>query len=103
MFYLFALVGYHRDSFLRTGTEALNQCDTENVAVKVTTYKKDASKDNFSDLLGSETDDFVVLTENDVPGSSLNGKQPHELNVIQLKRWLACRGRSSDKKKIRAY
>ena len=73
-------------------TEASNQRDTENVAVKVTTYEKDASKDNFSDFLGSETDDFVVLTENDVPGSSLNGKQPHELNVIQLKRWLACHG-----------
>lgn len=37
-------------------------------------------------------DDFMVLTENDVPGSSLNGKQPHELNIFQLKRWLACHG-----------
>ena len=37
-------------------------------------------------------DNVIVLTENDVPGSSLNGKQPHELNVLQLKRWLACRG-----------
>ena len=37
-------------------------------------------------------DNVIVLTENDVPGSSLSGKQPHELNVLQLKRWLACRG-----------
>jgi len=34
----------------------------------------------------------MVLTENDVPGASLNGKQPHEMNKQQLKRWLVCRG-----------
>ena len=28
------------------------------------------------------------LSEDDVPGASLNGKSPRE----QLKRWLACRG-----------
>ena len=51
------------------------------------------SKDDTGDLLdAADSDDFVVLTENDVPGSALNGKQPHELNVLQLKRWLACRG-----------
>ena len=38
------------------------------------------------------SDDLPVFTEADIPGSSLNGKEPSELNVVQLKRWLACRG-----------
>jgi len=33
-----------------------------------------------------------LLRESDIPGASLNGKQPVELNIQQLKRWLACRG-----------
>ena len=37
-------------------------------------------------------DDIAVLTENDIPGSSLNGKLPVQLNVKQLKRWLSCCG-----------
>ena len=36
--------------------------------------------------------DFEVLTESDIPGASLNGKKPNELNVVQLRRWLSCRG-----------
>jgi len=44
-----------------------------------------------------EDDDIMVLTENDVPGVSLNGKQPHEMNKQQLKRWLACRGVTGNK------
>jgi len=40
----------------------------------------------------SSEEEIVMLTESDVPGASLNGKQPHELNVPQLKRWLACCG-----------
>ena len=35
--------------------------------------------------------DFDILNEDDVPGASLNGKKPSQLNVTQLKRWLACR------------
>jgi len=38
------------------------------------------------------SDDLPVFTEADIPGSSLNGKEPSELNIVQLKRWLACRG-----------
>ena len=34
----------------------------------------------------------VELTEDDVPGASLGMKQPEELKVPELKRWLACRG-----------
>ena len=35
---------------------------------------------------------FELLNEEDIPGTSLNGKKPRELNVHQLKRWLTCRG-----------
>ena len=48
-------------------------------------FEDDANVDWFSD-------DLLVLTEADIPGSSLNGKEPSELNVVQLKKWLACRG-----------
>ena len=66
MFYLFALGGYRCNSFLRQVTEALNYRGTENA---VSMYKKDASKDNSGDLFDAEfNDDFVVLTENYVPG-----------------------------------
>ena len=71
--------------------EALNRCGTESVTITVTPGK-DASKNDTGDLLDTDFDDFAVLTENDVPGSALNGKQPHELNILQLKRWLACHG-----------
>lgn len=37
-------------------------------------------------------DDILLLRESDIPGASLNGKAPSELNVVQLKRWLACCG-----------
>lgn len=43
--------------------------------------------------------DFEVLTESNIPGASLNGKKPKELNVIQLKRWLSCRGAPTSGKK----
>ena len=36
--------------------------------------------------------DVFLFEENDIPGASLNGKSPSELNVTQLTRWLACRG-----------
>ena len=36
----------------------------------------------------------IVLTGNDVPGASLNGKKPEELKNEELKRWLKCRGAS---------
>ena len=39
-----------------------------------------------------ESDNMPLLTEKDIPGASLHGKDPSELNVIQLKRWLNCRG-----------
>ena len=35
--------------------------------------------------------DFELLNEDDIPGASLHSKKPSELNILQLKRWLACR------------
>ena len=43
--------------------------------------------------------DFELLSEQDIPGASLNGKKPGQLNVVQLKRWLACRGAPMSEKK----
>jgi len=37
-------------------------------------------------------DNILLLTKRDVPGSSLNSMDPAKLNVVNLKRWLACRG-----------
>ena len=35
--------------------------------------------------------DKIVLKE-DIPGASLNGRDPSQLHVVELKRWLKCRG-----------
>lgn len=43
--------------------------------------------------------DVFLLDESDIPGASLNGKSPSELNVTQLRRWLACRGAPVNGKK----
>ena len=39
---------------------------------------------------GADLAKMYHLSEEDVPGASLCGKSPDELNVEQLKRWLAC-------------
>ena len=31
---------------------------------------------------------LVCLREEDIPGASLNGRQPSQLHVVELKRWL---------------
>jgi len=41
-----------------------------------------------------------MLTEADIPGASLNNKDPFELNILQLKRWLACHGAPLTGKKL---
>ena len=43
-------------------------------------------------VVDGEMGNIIMLNETDIPGASLNGKAPSELNVVQLKRWLACRG-----------
>ena len=47
-----------------------------------------SSSNGFEDNGGADwfSDDLLVLTEADIPGSSLNGKEPSELNAVQLKR-----------------
>ena len=43
------------------------------------------------------TDTFtipVILTENDIPGASLEGRKPAELKKADLLFWLRCRGDS---------
>ena len=37
-------------------------------------------------------DDILLLTGSNILGASLDGKDPSELSVVQLKRWLVCRG-----------
>ena len=46
--------------------------------------------DEMQSLNFNENLDDILLTEGDIPGASLNGKHPTELNITQLKRWLAC-------------
>ena len=42
---------------------------------------------------------MATLQEKDIPGSSLNGRNPSELKVPELKRWLACQGTPQKGKK----
>ena len=35
---------------------------------------------------------MLMLSEDDIPGASLKGRNPNNLTIVQLKRWLACRG-----------
>ena len=50
-------------------------------------------------IINDDEDDIILLTESDIPGASLDGKDPTELNVLQLKRWLACHGAPVNGKK----
>ena len=54
----------------------------------------DINIDPYLNDLCVETDleGVLLMTEKDIPGASLNGKDPSELQVVQLRRWLACRG-----------
>ena len=62
------------------------------------TPRLNMKKDDISELDRNRTsneyfvDKIITLDECDIPGASLNGKKPSQLNVLQLKRWLACRG-----------
>ena len=44
----------------------------------------------FAEMASEDTS--IVLTEADVPGASLQGRNVSALTVNELKRWLACRG-----------
>ena len=41
-----------------------------------------------------------ILTESDIPGALLPHEAPELCNVVQLKRWLTCRGASSTGRKV---
>ena len=40
---------------------------------------------------------FVDANENEIPGASLNGRDPTILSIPELKRWLRCREGASEK------
>ena len=40
-----------------------------------------------------------AVTEEDIPGASLNGFKPNDLHVMELKCWLKCRGATTSGKK----
>ena len=42
------------------------------------------------------------LTENDIDGASLSGRQPNQLTNKELKFWLTCRGQQCTKLKTKA-
>ena len=42
----------------------------------------------------SSAESNVILTENDIPGASLAGRNPSSLKNEELKFWLRCRGDS---------
>lgn len=48
----------------------------------------------------SEDSVFGPLCEKDVPGAALAGRNPSDLKVVELKRWLMCRGASVRGKKL---
>ena len=52
-----------------------------------------------TEINDDDDDVLLLLTESDIPGASLDGKDPTELNVSQLKRWLSCRGAPLNGKK----
>ena len=55
------------------------------------THPSDDVKDD-SEVESNCHDEILLLTELDIPGASLNGKDPRKLNLMQLKRCLSCRG-----------
>jgi len=52
--------------------------------------------DDIALQLRDKSDTMLLLSDQDIPGASLNGKDPTDLNIPQLKRWLACRGCSRE-------
>ena len=70
----------------------------------IASFVLNTSTDECTNIVESWNDDElsdydILLTEDDIPGASLKGKHPKELNVVELKRWLACRGAPQGGKK----
>ena len=70
----------------KDGFGAGDSMDIERNSVVSSDFKLTDSTEN------TDEGEVLMLQEDDIPGASLNGKDPSELNVVQLKRWLACRG-----------
>ena len=69
-------------SFIYTSTDC-EDTDHSSLACRITDVSESCNDD--------ENLDGILLTEANIPVASLDGKHPTELNVAQLKRWLACR------------
>ena len=41
----------------------------------------------------------MAMHQDDVPGASLDGRNPERLKILELKHWLLCRGASTKGKK----
>lgn len=50
----------------------------------------------------SSAESNIILTENDIPGASLAGRNPSSLKNEELKFWLRCRGDSPKGLKTKA-
>ena len=46
---------------------------------------------------------MITLWEEDVPSASLTGRDPKPLKVVELHRWLQCRGASTNGKKTHCF
>ena len=84
-------------------------CALFRVHVECTLWLSPASECNFTSEMSAaggkgRVSDKVTcmascLTEKDIPGASLNGRDPVVLTIPQLKRWLQCRNASTKGKK----
>ena len=72
------------------GGDAKSDAEEREVEDGTKDMQDDLSTENSCEEL--QKGDISILCEDDIPGSSLNGKNRKQLNMTQLKRWLACRG-----------
>ena len=52
------------------------------------------NKEIMASSSSSSAESNIILTENDIPGASLAGRNPSSLKNEELKFWLRCRGDS---------
>jgi len=56
----------------------------------------------FKNMASNSTVYLTLLTENDIPGASLNGRNASELKNDELRFWLRCQGDSGKGLKTKA-
>lgn len=77
-----------------------SRCRTLSGAVVATCTPLAAELCAMSDMSSSSVaPEAFLLSEDDIPGASLGGRDPGELGVAELKRWLQCRAAKRDGKK----